>query len=203
MFIMLRIGLTGGIGSGKSTVARIFEGFGIPVYYADIAAKNIMNEDEELREKIIKQFGPKAYFNNKLDRKYIAEQVFNNKENLALLNSFTHPATIRDAENWMAKQRTPYAIKEAALIFETGSEKFLDYVIGVAAPQHIRVDRTMRRDNVSEEEVNSRMKNQMNEETKMGLCNFVVVNDDEQPVLPQVIALHLQLLQLAENNVDE
>ena len=200
---MLRIGLTGGIGSGKSTVAKIFEALGIPVYYADDAAKNIMNDDEELKQQIIRHFGEKSYINNKADRKYIAEKVFNSKENLSLLNSLVHPATIRDAENWMKHQTTAYAIKEAALIFESGSEKFLDYVIGVSSPENLRIERAMKRDNVSESEIRSRMKNQMNEEKKMSLCNFVIINNEHQPLLPQVLALHNQLLHLAENNVDE
>ncbi|HEY4877374.1 MAG TPA: dephospho-CoA kinase [Puia sp.] len=200
---MLRIGLTGGIGSGKSTVAKIFEVLAIPVYYADDAAKNIMNEDEELKQEIIKHFGAQSYINNKLDRKYISEKVFNSKENLSLLNSLVHPATIRDAQNWMKDQTTAYAIKEAALIFESGSENFLDYVIGVSSPENLRIERTMKRDNISEEEVRNRIKNQMSEEKKMSLCNFLVTNDEQQPLLPQVIALHKQLLHLAENNFDE
>ncbi|SRR5579871_330922 len=196
--LMLRIGLTGGIGSGKSTVAKIFEVLGIPVYYADDAAKQLMNTDDELKKEIIKNFGAEAYHNHTLDRKYIARKVFDNKENLALLNSITHPATIRDAENWMKKQTTPYAIKEAALIFESGSEKFLDYVIGVSSPESLRIDRTMARDNISIDEVRNRMKNQMDEEKKISLCNFKIMNDEKQSLLQQVLALHSQFLQLAE-----
>ena len=111
----LRIGITGGIGSGKSTVAKVFEVLGIPVYYADDAARRLMNEDEDLRQQIIRHFGPNAYKNNQLDRAYIAGQVFDNKEKLELMNSMVHPATIRDSENWMARQTTPYAIKESAM----------------------------------------------------------------------------------------
>src|SRR5579862_4075787 len=118
---MLRVGLTGGIGSGKSTVAKIFEVFGIPVYYADESAKEIMNSDDDLRTAIIEHFGIEAYSGNKVNRKFIADIVFNNPEKLRLLNSLIHPATMRNAEQWMRKQQKPYAIKEAALIFESGS----------------------------------------------------------------------------------
>jgi dephospho-CoA kinase len=194
----LRIGLTGGIGSGKSTVAKVFEVLGIPVYYADEAAKRIMNEDEELKAQIIQHFGAAAYTNHELNRKYIASLVFNNKERLELLNNLVHPATIRDGERWMRQQTTPYAIKEAALIFESGVQAYLDYVIGVAAPAALRVHRTMKRDNIKREEVLSRMNQQIQEGIKMRLCDFVITNDEQQAVIPQVIALHEKLLQLSK-----
>src|ERR1044071_3786321 len=131
----LRIGLTGGIGSGKSTIAKVFEVLGIPVYYADEEAKRVMNEDESLKEQIIQHFGPEAYKEGQLDRRYISAIVFNNREMLELLNSIVHPVTLRDSERWMQQQATPYAIKEAALIFETNAQENLDYVIGVSAPR--------------------------------------------------------------------
>lgn len=195
---MLKIGLTGGIGSGKSTVARIFEILDIPVYYADNAAKRLMNTDPALREQIIAAFGAEAYTGGQLNRQYLAQQVFQDEKKLTKLNSLVHPATIYDAENWIAAQASPYAVKEAALIFESGSEKLLDYVIGVSAPQELRIQRTMPRDNISREEVLKRKQQQMDEKLKMERCNFIVYNDEEQPVLPQVIALHRQLLELAK-----
>lgn len=195
---MLKIGLTGGIGSGKSTVARIFEILDIPVYYADNAAKRLMNTDPALREQIIAAFGAEAYTGGQLNRQYLAQQVFQDEKKLTKLNSLVHPATIYDAENWIAAQASPYAVKEAALIFESGSEKLLDYVIGVSAPQELRIQRTMPRDNISREEVLKRIQQQMDEKLKMERCNFIVYNDEEQPVLPQVIALHRQLLELAK-----
>ena len=118
---MLKIGITGGIGSGKSTVAKIFEVLGVPVYYADAAARRLMNEDDEIRQNLIKHFGPDSYKDGKLNRSYVSSIVFNNKEKLELLNQLTHPATIRDANEWMQKQNAPYTLKEAALIFESGS----------------------------------------------------------------------------------
>jgi dephospho-CoA kinase len=190
----LRIGLTGGIGSGKSTVAGMFEVLGVPVYYADDAAKKLMNEDAALKEKIIEHFGGEAYKDGRLNRSYIGQQVFKNKEKLALLNSLVHPVTIRDGVEWMRQQTTRYAIKEAALIFESGSQKDLDYVIGVSAPESLRISRTVKRDNITAEAVIMRMKNQIAEDEKMKLCDFVIYNDEQQALLPQVLKLHGQLL---------
>jgi len=193
---MLKVGLTGGIGSGKSTMAKIFEVLGVPVYYADDAAKHIMNTDAELREKIISTFGAGSYVNNELNRPYIASIVFENTEKLALLNSLTHPATIRDAERWMRQQTSPYVIKEAALIFESGSAENLDYVIGVFSPLPLRIKRIMERDNVTRDEVMKRMSRQIDEDIKMRLCDKVIVNDEQQLVITQVLALHQQLLSM-------
>jgi dephospho-CoA kinase len=192
----LRIGLTGGIGSGKSTIARIFEVLGIPVYYADQEAKRIMNEDEQLRRQIIQHFGEKAYRQTGLDNKYLAGIVFNNREKLDLLNSLVHPATIGDAERWMQQQKTPYAIKEAALIFETSSQEHLDYVIGVSAPEPLRIHRAMQRDNITREAVLARMQKQIQEVIKMRLCDFIIYNDEQQLVIPQVLALHQEITAL-------
>jgi dephospho-CoA kinase len=190
---MLKIGLTGGIGSGKSTVARIFETLNVPVYYADEAAKRLMNEDKEIIEAVIRHFGKESYINGKLNRPYIASVVFNDKEKLELLNFITHPATIRDANEWMAKQNSPYVIKESALLFESGSAEYLDKIIGVYAPASLRILRTMERDNISRDEVIKRMNRQIEEEIKMKLCDFVIVNDEQHLVIPQVIKLHEQL----------
>jgi dephospho-CoA kinase len=196
---MLKIGLTGGIGSGKSTVSKIFEQLGVPVYYADTAAKRIMNEDPILGAQLIEHFGPEVYVDGVLNRSFVASIVFNDKQQLALLNSLVHPATIRDAESWMTLQNTPYAIKEAALIFESGSQDQLDYVIGVSAPESLRIQRAMKRDNLSREAVKERIQNQLSESIKMRLCNFVIVNDEQQLVIPQVIELDKKLRELNYN----
>lgn len=193
---MLRIGLTGGIGSGKSTAASIFEVLGIPVYYADIQARRIMNGDLILKETIKNNFGEKAYVNDELNRPYISSIVFNDKEKLDLLNSFVHPATMKDGEAWMQKQKTPYAIHEAALIFEAGINKRLDYVIGVSALEELRISRAMKRSNVSHQDVLNRINHQMNEEEKMKRCDFILTNDEQQLLLPQVLALHEKLLSI-------
>jgi dephospho-CoA kinase len=194
---MLRIGLTGGIGSGKTTVAKIFEALGIPVFYADDATKLLMNTNEELKNAIIKNFGEATYKNGELDRKYLASIVFNDKEKLELLNSITHPATIKNAAEWMSKQTSPYIIKEAALLFESGAAERLDYVIGVYAPQHIRIKRVMERDNLTTEEVMKRISRQLDEEMKMKLCNFVITNNEQALVIPQVLELDKKFRELA------
>jgi dephospho-CoA kinase len=196
----LKVGITGGIGSGKSTVAKVFEVLGIPVYYADEAARRVMNEDEEVRRQIIQHFGASSYKNNQLDRAYIAGQVFNNKQKLELMNSLVHPATIRDSENWMHRQTTPYAIKEAAIIFESGTQDQYDYIIGVTAPVPLRVLRAMKRDGSTREQVLARMEKQIQDIIKMRLCDFVIHNDEQQAIIPQVIKLHERLLEMKPVN---
>ncbi|MEO5682121.1 MAG: dephospho-CoA kinase [Chitinophagaceae bacterium] len=193
----IRVGITGGMGSGKSTVAAIFSTLGIPVYLADDAAKRLMNEDESLKAQLRKHFGEATYVNGQLNRSYLAAEVFGNKEKLALLNSMVHPVTIIDGEKWMQRQNSAYAIKEAAIIFESGSQRYLDYIIGVSAPVTLRIFRSMKRDNLSKEEVNARMNRQMDDSIKMKLCDAVIVNDEQQAVLPQVLKVHEQLLKLA------
>ena len=194
---MIRIGLTSGIGSGKTTVARIFELLGIPVYYADDAAKRIMNEDGELKTVIQKQFGKEAYDNGELNRAYLSAKVFTDPFQLEILNSLVHPATIRDAAEWMNRQKAPYTIKEAALIFESGSSELLDYVIGVYAPSQLRIKRAMERNHLDYDEVKQRMEKQLDENLKMKLCDFVIYNDEEHLLIPQVIELHQKLLSLS------
>ena len=198
--MMIKIGLTGGIGSGKSTVAKLFEVLGAPVYYADDAAKRLMNEDEILKQQVQKEFGKEAYTNGSLNRKYISDIVFANPEKLDLLNSIVHPATLKDAEEWMNKQTTPYTIKEAALIFESGAQEQLDYVIGVSAPTPLRIQRTIQRDNITREEVIARMNKQIDETIKMRLCDFVITNDEQQLVMAQVMALHNHITQLVKHD---
>ena len=193
---MLCIGLTGGLGSGKSTVAHIFEVLGIPVYYADTASKRLMNEDDEVKSSIQNAFGQAAYTKGKLNTKYVSDIVFKDKKKLAILNSIVHPATLIDAAEWMNNQKSIYAIKEAALIFESGSNKSLDYVIGVKAPLEMRLQRAMFRDTITIEEAKARISQQMNEEDKLELCDYIIVNDEQQMLIPQVLALHERFLQI-------
>jgi dephospho-CoA kinase len=196
---MFRVGLTGGIGSGKSTVAGIFEVLGIPVAYADREAKRVMAEDPELRRQIIHHFGEETYAGGQLNRSYLAAQVFSDKEKLALLNSLVHPATIAAGEKWLEQQKghAPYAIREAALIFESDSIRYMDFVIGVFAPQTLRIHRVLQRDKLSREEILQRMRSQLDEDIKMRLCDAVIYNDEQHPVIPQVLSLHEKLLRLS------
>lgn len=200
--MVLKVGLTGGIGSGKSTVAQIFEVLGIPVYYADIEAKRLMNEDPELKSAIIKLFGRRSFSNNSLDRKFISSIVFSDPEKLELLNALVHPATKKDGEAWMQKQISPYAIHEAALIFEAKVNDRLDHVIGVSSPEDLRIKRAMERDDVSRDEVMKRMSRQLDENSKMSKCDFVLVNDEEQLLIPQVLELHKKLIGLSKQKVN-
>lgn len=196
---MLKIGLTGGIGSGKTTVAKIFELLQVPVYYADEASKRLYHTDRQLMANLKKHFGEAVYTNEQLNRNVLAGIVFNDPEKLALLNRLVHPPTIKDAADWMQRQQTPYVIKEAALLFESGSVSDLDYVIGVRAPQALRLHRAMQRDHLSREEVVSRMDRQMDEEIKMKLCDFIVENNEQQLVIPQVLQLHEKFLEMASS----
>ncbi len=195
---MLKIGLTGGIGSGKSTVSGIFKVLGIPVFDADASARQLMETDAALQSGIVALFGDRAYEDGILNRKWIADIVFNDPFQLEKLNALVHPAAIRAGENWADRQTTAYVIKEAALFFEAGSTEGMDYIIGVYAPQHIRINRVMKRDGVLREDVLKRMNRQIQEEIKMRLCDFVILNDDQHLVIPQVLQLHEQFVREAK-----
>jgi dephospho-CoA kinase len=190
------IGLTGGIGSGKSTIAKVFANLGIPVFDADNTAKTLMNSNPIIKEKLIAAFGAEVYTNDNqiLNRAYLSKLVFSDQHKLALLNSIVHPITIQAALDWAATQNTPYVIKEAALFFESGATVGVHKIIGVSAPKAVRINRVMKRDHCSKAEVEQRMTHQIEESLKMKLCDWVIVNDDLQLVLPQVVALHETIL---------
>ena len=191
---MLKIGLTGGIGSGKTIVANIFRVLGIPVFDADREAKAIMENDKELVAGIRKLFGEISYQHGRLNRSFIAGIVFENAHLLEQLNAIVHPATIAAASKWMLMQNTPYVVKEAALLFEAKSASLMDYVIGVHAPLNLRLERTMDRDRTSRHAVLARMNKQLDETEKMNLCDFVVINDGQQSLIPQILTLHKKFL---------
>lgn len=194
---MFRVGITGGIGSGKSLVAELFHVLGVPVLHADDTAKYLMEHDDELKASIIRHFGEKAYENGRLNRPFLASAVFGKPERLELLNSLVHPATIAWSERWAAAQTSPYTLKEAAIFFESGSYREMDRMIGVYAPEAMRLQRAMQRDGATEAAIRERMARQMNEDEKMSRCDFIIRNDGTQSVIAQVLRLHAELTALA------
>lgn len=198
---MLKVGITGGIGSGKTTVCKLFEQLGVPVYYADDRAKYLMQHEHYLIDLIKQNFGAEVYgTGGALNRKLLAEKVFNNAEKLAVLNSLVHPAVFRDNERFVEEQQVknlPYAMKEAALLVETGSYKNLDKLIVVTAPLEVRLQRVAERDGAATEEILARIRNQLPEEEKLKLADYVITNDkDIEHLKQQVLNIHEQLLEL-------
>lgn len=184
---MLKIGITGGIGSGKTTVCRLFELLGVPVYYADDESKKLLTDDKAVKEQVLKLFGT-------IDRKQLAGIVFNDKQKLEQLNAILHPAVGLHFENWLNKQNTPYILKEAAILFESGAYKQVDKVLTIIAPLELKIQRTMKRDNVTKEEVERRMKLQMTDDEKVKRSDFVIKNNEQDLLIPQVLSLHTQLV---------
>lgn len=199
---MLKIGITGGIGSGKTTVCRLFELLGVSVYYADIRAKMLMQIDEDLMEGIKAAFGRDVYDGHILNRSLLGSIVFNDAEQLQRLNALVHPAVFRDFDKWSTEQKGLYVLKEAAILFESGSAKDCAYTILVKSPLDLRVSRIMKRDGLSKEDIMKRIDKQMSDEEKEKLASFIIVNDETRLVIPQVLALHQQLTDLALANND-
>ncbi|MFN8315203.1 MAG: dephospho-CoA kinase [Chitinophagales bacterium] len=195
---MIKVGITGGIGSGKTTVCEIFERLGVPVYYADKQAKYLMETDKKLREAIRQLFGDEAFdAENNLNRAFIAGIVFKDEEKLLALNALVHPAVKADYDSWnaiLARKEYPYSLKEAALLVESGSYKDLDKLIVVSAPLEDRIKRVMARDNISEEQVKARIDAQLPESEKVKLADYVIDNNLIMELVPQVGKVHLDLL---------
>lgn len=198
---MLKIGITGGIGSGKTTVCKVFELLGIPVFYADDIAKPMMNTDPVLREEITKTFGEQSYSGTgELNRKHISSIVFNNPEELEKLNGLVHPAVFRAFDAWVLKYLdAPYILKEAALLYESDSYKMCDLSILVISPIESRIKRVQARDGLSAEEVQSRVDRQLSDEEKIKMADYILMNDEQQLLIPQIISLHHQFLKIASS----
>jgi len=193
--MMFRLGLTGGIGSGKTLVCQIFEKLGVSVYYADSAARFLMGTDAGLMEGIRQLFGEQAYGKEGLNREYLAGIVFGDREKLAALNRLVHPLVRKDFVNWTEQQKgSPYVVEEAAILFESGAHAFLDYSVLVYAPEELRIKRVMDRDGMSREHVLKRMEQQMSEEEKKALADHVLINDGSRMLLPQVLELHNSII---------
>jgi dephospho-CoA kinase len=192
---MYQVGLTGGIGSGKTLVCSVLEKLGIPVYYADTEARKLMNLDTELIDGIVALFGQEAFKEGILDRQYLATKVFGSRKKLSDLNALVHPAVRRNYSMWVEKQTdVPYVVQEAAILFESGASRFLDRTVLVYAPETLRIRRVMDRDRVEEAEVRLRMKHQMDEEEKKNLADDVIINDENEMLLPQIIQLHERII---------
>ncbi len=188
-----QVGVTGGIGSGKSLVCQIFQILGVPVYNADHRAKWLMNNDEPLREEILHSFGFQSFdSNNNLNNTYLAKVVFNDKEKLEELNKLVHPRVAKDYGQWLSQQNTEnYVIKEAALLFEAGSYKSLDSIVDVSATQELRIERVLKRDPFrNREQIMNIIKNQLSEIEKLELTDYIIDNDSNSMVIPQVFELH-------------
>lgn len=192
---MIRVGVTGGIGSGKSTVAKVFETLGAPVYNSDQRAKSLMEKDFHLKSQITTLFGSETYRGDgSLNREYLASIVFNKPERLKQLNDCVHPAVKLDFENWCSNQNAPYIIKEAAILIESGAHIGLDVIVLVVAPKDSRVKRVVLRDSATELEVLSRMEKQWPDEEKMPYADYIVNNEDSSQVLAQLVSIHKELL---------
>jgi len=189
-----KIGITGGIGSGKTTVCMVFETLGVPVYYADARAKQLINTDPSLKAALTGYFGKEIYHGDELDRRKLADIIFNDKTALEKVNSWVHPAVARDFELWCTRQTSPYVLEEAAIIFECNLAHRFDKVILVTAPDNLRIERVCTRENLSPEVVRQRIANQWPEEKKMAMADYIIYNDNIRLITPQILDIHRQLL---------
>lgn len=197
---MLKIGITGGIGTGKSTICEIFALLRIPVYNADKAAKRLMATNENLKKNLIATFGTATFTSTReLDTTFLAKKVFADEKALKQLNALVHPAVLADFDQWCSQQKAPYVLKEAALLIESGSYKQCDYTILVESPIALRIKRLLNRDNSTEAQISARIANQLPDEEKAKVANFLLLNDEEHLLIPQILALHTQFLKATSN----
>ena len=190
------IGLTGGIGSGKSRVVMLFKDLGVPCYVADIEAKKLMNNAPEVKAAIVDLFGKQAYIDGGLNRSYLSQIVFANPEKLKALNAIVHPAVAKDFSAWVEQQNTPFVIKEVAILFETGGYKNVDKTVLITAPEKIKIERVMLRDGVTAEEIKARMRNQWTDAQREPLADFVIQNIDWEKTAEKVKKLYHTLSSL-------
>ncbi|GAA4469339.1 dephospho-CoA kinase [Nemorincola caseinilytica] len=190
----LRVGITGGIGSGKSIVCRVFATLGIPVLSADDTSRHLLDHDITVKQAIMQALGTDTYINGCPDREKIAAIVYRDPQKLQQLNAIVHPATIRYADEWLQRHSTLYVIKEAAIFFESGTHTGMDVMVGISAPRELRIQRAMQRGGTTREKIESIMARQMDEDEKMRRCDHVIINDDATAILPQVLHLHHILL---------
>ena len=193
-----RLGVTGGIGSGKTTVCRIFKVLGVPVFVADVEARRIMNNDPSVRQEINGITGKDLYTTGELDRKELARLIFNRPELLHRVNAVVHPAVLRIFDDWASKQEVPYVIMEAAILFEAKADMFVDRVASISAPVEERIGRVMGRNELSREEVMERIKNQLEDDEREEQSYYVINNADNEMIIPEILKIHEDMLRLAE-----
>ena len=190
---MFKVGLTGGIGSGKSKVAELLSNRGVAVYDSDSRAKALMANDEVLRAELVEAFGAECYTDVGLNRAWLAERVFNNEEELCRLNAIVHPAVMRDFAAWAEIQEGDYVIMESAILLEAGLESHVDVVVAVMAPKELRLQRAMQRDGASEAQIEERMRNQMSDDERTERAKYAIVNIDLEELEEDVEQLHRRL----------
>ncbi|PXX23479.1 dephospho-CoA kinase [Arenibacter sp. ARW7G5Y1] len=193
---MMIVGLTGGIGSGKSTVGSMFQKLGVPIYNSDVEAKNLMTRSKKIKKDIEALLGKGSYLNGELNKEYIAKKVFRDKDLLQALNNIVHPAVRRHFKSWCKRQNAPYVIQEAAIIFENGTNDFYDKIILVTSPREIRIQRVVDRDGVTAEAVMERIENQWPDRDKEKLSDFIIENTGLEATQRQVSQIHHKLLKI-------
>ena len=196
------VGLTGGIGSGKTTIANLFAlHFSIPIYIADTKAKELVANNKQLQQEIVALLGEEAFVEGRYNTSFVAQEVFSNKEKLDKLNAIIHPYVQQDFLQWKQSQQAPYVIKEAAILFESGSYRDCDFIIMVTAPLEERIKRVMLRDKIDRETVEKRIKNQWNDEKKIELSTFVIENGESDKNLDKIEIIHSKIVKMTAENV--
>ena len=190
---MHKVGVTGGIGSGKSTVCRIFQVLGIPVYFADDRARSLIVSDSRIREGYMRLFGPEVYVNGRLNRQLVAEKIFSDRSLLHEVNRLVHPVVREDFLQWVEQQEAPYVIEEAAVLLESGGQENLDKVVTISAPESVRVRRVCERDGINPHKVRERMKSQWTDEQRRKAADYEIIADDRHRVIPRVLQIHNEL----------
>lgn len=192
---MIKVAVTGGIGSGKSVVCKIFEKIGIPVFNADFEAKKLINTSRTIHDKLVSLFGAAIYQSNgDIHRKKMADLIFNDNFALQKVNEIVHPEVRKRFTEWAEEQNSPYIIQEAAIIFESKQTQSFDKIITVTAPLELKIERVIKRDQVSKEEVYKRMQSQLPDEIKIAKSDFVIMNDEVEMIIPQIIEIHKKLI---------
>lgn len=199
---MIKVGLTGGIGSGKTTVANYFIQLGVPVYFADKEAKKLMNSSTKIINKLIDEFGKEAYKNGELNRKYLASIVFHDRKKLNTINDIVHPEVLKHFKKWVKRQKTDYVIQENAILFENNTASNFDYVITVTAPFELKIERIIKRDTTTKDDVLARMNNQWDDRKKIKLSDFVINNVDWDDTKQQILKLHKKLCKIRKTSVN-